>query len=155
MRDLSRGKRPLRRDRTTNRADAVQCVFAAEAQDFAGTAKYLKERQVAQMPCHVGSQRRLRTSPERAKYLNVGSQRRLKMTAKGRHRKKINAPAATRPTLRRLLPCMVGPTGFEPVTSRLSAVRSGQLSYGPKQVLDNYRANKNHGSTIQLDNWRK
>ena len=28
---------------------------------------------------------------------------------------------------------MVGPNGFEPATSRLSGVRSNQLSYGPKK----------------------
>ena len=44
----------------------------------------------------------------------------------------INAPAATRLTLGRLLSKkVVGPTRFELVTSRLSAGRSDQLSYGP------------------------
>ncbi len=31
---------------------------------------------------------------------------------------------------------MVGPNGFEPATSRLSGVRSNQLSYGPLKVLE-------------------
>ena len=44
----------------------------------------------------------------------------------------INAPAATRLTLGRLFAKkVVGPTRFELVTSRLSAGRSDQLSYGP------------------------
>ena len=36
---------------------------------------------------------------------------------------------------------MVGPNGFEPATSRLSGVRSNQLSYGPaKKVPEQYNA---------------
>lgn len=38
---------------------------------------------------------------------------------------------------------MVGPAGFEPATSRLSAVRSNQLSYGPKKhSLDTLSKNR-------------
>ena len=35
-------------------------------------------------------------------------------------------------------PDMVGPGGFEPPTSRLSGVRSNQLSYGPVVISDFY-----------------
>jgi hypothetical protein len=37
--------------------------------------------------------------------------------------------------MRRRLAFLVGPSGLEPPTSRLSVVRSNQLSYGPKHVL--------------------
>ena len=41
---------------------------------------------------------------------------------------------------------MVGPNGFEPATSRLSGVRSNQLSYGPfKKCLINITLNHCEG----------
>ena len=62
-----------------------------------------------------------------------GTKRSLLRRSGGDERDRTADPLLAKQVLSRLsyTPIMVGPSGLEPPTSRLSVVRSNQLSYGP------------------------